>query len=80
MDLQKKLDVFRANYEADIGRKTRLDNDALRLKNAGVEERALKVGQHAPDFELSGMAGNKITLAQLCADGSLALIFYRGLW
>jgi hypothetical protein len=80
MELQKKLDEFRANFEMDIGRKTILDNEALRVKSAGVEARALKAGQRAPDCELSDMAGNKVALAQLRAEGPLALIFYRGLW
>ncbi len=80
MVLQSKMDGFRANFEADIDRKTILDNEALRVKSAGVEERALKVGQRAPDFELPDFAGNQFSLAQLRANGPLALIFYRGLW
>ncbi len=80
MELQQKLDGFRANFEADIDRKTTLDNEALRVKGAGVEERALKAGHQAPDFELPDFAGNQVSLAQLHADGPLALIFYRGLW
>jgi hypothetical protein len=58
MELQKKLDGFRASFETDIHRKTTLDNEALRVKNAGVGERALKAGQRAPDFALPDMAGN----------------------
>ena len=80
MVLQSKLDGFRANFEADIDRKTILDNEALRVKSAGVEERALKAGQRAPEFELPDFAGNHVSLAQLRTDGPLALIFYRGLW
>ena len=80
MELQKKLDGFRANFEADISRKTNLDNEALRVKRAGMEEGALKAGQQVPDFELPDMAGNPALLARLRADGPLALIFYRGLW
>jgi hypothetical protein len=80
VELQKKLDGFRANFETDIRRKTVLDNEALRVKNAGVEERALKAGQRAPDFELPDTAGNRVSLAQLRAEGPLALVFYRGLW
>ena len=80
MVLQNKLDGFRANFEADVDRKTSLDIEALRLERAGVEERALKAGQRAPDFELPDFAGNRVSLPQLRADGPLALIFYRGLW
>lgn len=80
MELQNKLDGFRANFEADATVKTTLDNEAIRVKSTGIEERALKVGQRAPDFQLPDFEGNQVSLAQLRADGPLALIFYRGLW
>ena len=80
MELQNKLDGFRANFEADIDRKTTLDNEAIRVKNTGIEDRALKAGQRAPDFELPDFDGNQVSFAQLRSDGPLALIFYRGLW
>jgi hypothetical protein len=80
MKLQRKLEGFRASFEADEHRKTILDNEVLRVKNAGVQERVLKMGKRAPDFELPDMAGNPVSLAQLHANGPLALIFYRGLW
>ena len=80
MELQKKLDGFRANFELDIARKTTLDNEAVRVRRSGVEGRALKAGQRAPEFALPDMAGLRVSLAQLRADGPVALIFYRGLW
>ena len=80
MALQEKLDGFRANFESDLDLKTSLDNEAIRVKNTGAEQHALKAGQRAPEFEIADMTGNKVTLAQLCAEGPLALIFYRGLW
>lgn len=80
MVLREKLDSFRANFESDQDLKSSLDNEAFRVKNTGIEEQALKAGQRAPEFELADMAGNQVTLTQLCADGPLVLIFYRGLW
>ena len=82
MGLQQKLDTFRVNFETQLGPegKAILDNEALRVKRTGVEERALKVGQQAPNFELPDMGGHKVSLAQLHAEGPLALVFYRGLW
>ena len=80
VELQKKLDSFRANFESDLDLKANLDNEALRLHSAGVRERALQVGQRAPEFEIADMSGHRVTLAQLRADGPLALVFYRGLW
>ena len=83
MELQKKLDAFRANFETQIGAegKSILDTEAVRVRSAGVEERALKAGQRAPDFELPDMRGeHMVSLSELHAQGPLALIFYRGLW
>ena len=80
MELRKKLDGFRANFEADIERKTILDNEAVRVKRTGAEDQALKMGQRAPDFTLPDMAGNQVSLAQLRAGRPVALVFYRGLW
>ena len=80
MQLQRKLDAFRTDFEADVDRKTSLDKEALRLKSAGFQERALKVGQRAPDFEIPDFEGNQDSLARLRSGGPLALIFFRGLW
>lgn len=80
MTLQEKLDGFRTSFETDPDLKINLDKEALRVKNSGIEEQALKAGQPAPDFELPDMAGNMVTLAQLRAEGPLALVFYRGRW
>lgn len=80
MELQNKMDGFRANFESDIDLKTVLDNEAERVKSTGIEERALKAGQRAPDFELADFDGNHISLAGMRSGGPLALIFYRGLW
>ena len=42
MELQEKLDGFRASFETDMHRKTVLDNEALRVKTAGMEQLALQ--------------------------------------
>jgi AhpC/TSA family len=42
---------------------------------------ALRVGQMAPDFQLSGTDGKPVTLSQLRqGNGATLLIFYRGYW
>ena len=42
---------------------------------------ALRVGQQAPDFTLSGADGNPVTLSQLRqGQHAVLLIFYRGYW
>jgi peroxiredoxin len=41
---------------------------------------ALKVGQHAPDFELPSVGGGAIALADELRAGPVVLAFYRGSW
>jgi len=46
----------------------------------GVLDRALKVGAHAPDFELPDATGTKRSLASLLSNGPVVLTWYRGAW
>lgn len=52
-----------------------------RLKDAGgVEGRALKEGQLAPDIALPDVGGRRVRLRDLWRNGPLVLVFYRGAW
>ncbi|OIO67769.1 MAG: alkyl hydroperoxide reductase [Zetaproteobacteria bacterium CG12_big_fil_rev_8_21_14_0_65_55_1124] len=53
---------------------------AAELKQSGIDQRALKVGDRAPDFNLPELAGGKLSLTGLLADGSVVISFYRGAW
>ncbi|CAM1372920.1 Alkyl hydroperoxide reductase [Tenacibaculum xiamenense] len=50
------------------------------LKNNSLSEKALKVGDLIPDFELPNALGNKISLKSLLSKGSVVISFYRGGW
>jgi peroxiredoxin len=50
------------------------------LKASGIEGRALKVGDKAPAFELTGFDGTRVSSAELLRHGPLAVVFYRGGW
>ena len=50
------------------------------LKNSSLSEKALKVGDLIPDFELPNALGNKISLKSLLSKGSVVISFYRGGW
>ena len=41
---------------------------------------ALKVGQHAPEFELPSVGGGTVALADALRAGPVVLTFYRGSW
>src|SRR5207247_4040624 len=50
------------------------------LRQSGLAERALKVGDLAPAFELDNQDGRLVRSADLLADGPLVIAFFRGHW
>jgi peroxiredoxin len=50
------------------------------VRRSGVAEKALKVGDRAPDFELPNATGKKVKLSQLTAQGPVVVTWYRGGW
>jgi peroxiredoxin len=50
------------------------------LRNSGITERALKVGEQAPSFTLLDHNGKPVSSATLLATGPLVIAFLRGRW
>ena len=50
------------------------------LKNSGIMERTVKVGDKAPDFTLNNADGNPVNLSTLISDGPAVISFFRGKW
>lgn len=50
------------------------------LRESGAVDRALGVGDHAPDFELPNALGRQTRLGGLLDAGPVVLTFYRGGW
>jgi hypothetical protein len=80
--LQPKLDATRSKFQeqmpADIRETfTRANQQVLA---AGIEQRAVKQGQLAPDFTLPNVHGKQIQLSSLLRQGPVVLAFYRGEW
>lgn len=46
----------------------------------GLEDRARKVSEQAPAFELPAASGGSVALAQALKGGPVAVVFYRGFW
>ena len=87
MNLQARLDAFRANFEAGGAPYNAPDwihepmHRATReLIGSGAAGRALKAGDKAPDFILDDPDGKAVSSATLRADGPLVVTFYRGVW
>jgi peroxiredoxin len=57
-----------------------MDAATKELSESGVVERALKVGDSAPDFMLSNAQGKPVRLQTLLKSGPVVVVFYRGGW
>jgi hypothetical protein len=58
----------------------RVDAFRERLAKSGIADRALGVGDVAPDFTLPDALGRGIRLGDLLGRGPVVLAFYRGGW
>ena len=47
---------------------------------SGVADKALKVGDKAPNFTLPNLHGESVSLSDLLAKGPAVVAFYRGAW
>ncbi len=50
------------------------------VRKSGAVEKAMKVGDRAPDFELPDANGKKVKLSGLIARGPVIVTWYRGGW
>jgi hypothetical protein len=80
--VRKELDEFRekSSQKAPPERLRAYEQGIEEVRKSGVTEKALKVGDQAPDFELANAAGKKIKLSELTARGPVVLTWYRGGW
>jgi len=96
MSLQNQLDSLTAKLRAMVPaeRLATVDHAAEELASSGLAERALKVGDQAPSFELPDGDGMLWRSEELLrggplvrpftprdgANGALVIVFYRGRW
>jgi hypothetical protein len=87
MSLQQRLDAFKASFEsgappynAPRERIEIMHRATEALRRSGLAERALKVGDLAPAFELDNQDGQLVRSVDLLAHGPLVITFFRGHW
>lgn len=87
MTLQSKLDAFKADFEAGKPPYNvppsviqTMHRATAELIASGAATRALKAGDKAPAFTLNDPDGQAVSSADLLANGSLVVSFYRGVW
>ncbi len=82
MTLQESLEAYKAlpkpNFPPEFG--PIIGRTISALIATGQAERALKVGDRAPEFDLPDPDGVRVASADLLQTGPLVLSFYRGVW
>ncbi len=82
MDFQEKLTRLRERIEGNLPpASVKVMHEATAaLKQSGIEDRVLGVGETAPPFTLANQQGERRSLDELLARGPVVLAFYRGVW
>src|SRR5947199_10198802 len=82
MSLQHEIDAFTSEaagrFAPDVLAKLRQSIEDVR--NSGIAERALTVGDLAPAFTLPNAQGRLVALTELLQRAPVIISFYRGIW
>ncbi len=80
--VREELEEFRArsSKNAPPDRLRTYERGIEEVRKSGVVEKALKVGDRAPDFELPDANGKQVKLSELTARGPVVVTWYRGGW
>lgn len=82
MNLSEALNDAESTRRAkrDPALTAKMDKATDDLATSGMVDSSLQVGQSAPDFELSNVKGEQVSLKNALANGPVVLSFYRGGW
>ncbi|RMH15678.1 MAG: AhpC/TSA family protein [Gammaproteobacteria bacterium] len=82
MNLSEAIQTFKQNFVKNVPDKTLQTMQAATeaLVESNLAEKALKMGDRLPDFELPNATGQIISSQNLLEQGPLVINFYRGAW
>ncbi len=82
MSLQEKLAAHKAAFIAKVPPESLalMRRATEELRNSGILDNVLKVGDRAPSFTLPNTAGERVSSDELLRHGPLIITFYRGVW
>jgi hypothetical protein len=82
MSLQEQLDEVKKGFEASAPAEalTVMHRATEDLRNSGILDRVLKVGDPAPGFTLPDIQGQMVSSSELLSKGPLVVSIYRGVW
>ena len=85
--LQSRLREFKETFESGAAPYNapreaieKMRRATAELKASGLEDRALKVGDRAPEFKLFNQDHVGVNSAELVRQGALIVSFFRGHW
>ena len=80
--LQERLDEYKRTFELGKPRETidKMHTATAELKDSGIDNRALGVGDPAPEFRLFNQDHLEVDSADLLRQGPLVVSFFRGHW
>ena len=86
-NLKDRLDEFKKTFESGAPpynvapeKIATMHRATAELKASGIEDRALKVGDRAPDFALFNQDHVEVLSKDLLRDGPMVVSFFRGHW
>ena len=86
-NLQDHLNEFKKTFESGAAPYNvpheaieKMHRATAELKASGIEERALKVGDRAPNFTLFSQDHVQVASVELLREGPLVVTFFRGHW
>jgi hypothetical protein len=82
MNLAEKLDGIRTASSKQIPEEKRaiMTRATADLRASGILDRAIKVGDKLPSFDLPNQNGEHVRSTNLLAQGPLVLTIFRGHW
>ena len=82
MSLNERLAALTAQFKSAMSadESAVVEHAAELLRRSGIADRAVKVGQAAPDFTLNDQNGNPVALSELTARGPVVMSVFRGFW
>jgi len=82
MKLQEKMDAYKKGMQEKAPKEALeiMHRATEAVKNSGMLEKTVKVGDQAPTFNLENTSGDMVNMSVLLSKGPLVLAFYRGKW
>ena len=82
MALQDQLDAYKAEFVTRVpeSKQAIMRQATESLRNSGILERTIKLGDKLPAFNLANQDGAVVASDDLLAQGPLVISFFRGVW